>query len=92
MGFESNDELGKIGMQPHVAILCLVNVRELVEQPALWGLAVYSVVLFTVCWTRQHAAAKSPSFTLTELQYGVSSVNVHLLFSARAEKVKVGGC
>jgi hypothetical protein len=51
-----DDELGKVGMQSHVAVLCLVNVREFVEQRVLWTLAVYGVVLFTVCRMRQRTA------------------------------------
>ena len=45
-------KLGKVGVQPHVAVFGLKNVRELVEAFVLWELAVDRVVLFAV-WERK---------------------------------------
>ncbi len=44
----SGDELWKVGVQPHVAIFGLENVRQLVERLQLWELAIYCVVLICV--------------------------------------------
>ena len=44
----SGDKLWKVGMQPHVAIFGLENVRQLVEHFQLWDLVIYRVVLICV--------------------------------------------
>ena len=52
------NELGKVGVQPHVAVFGLENVRELVEALVLWELAVDRVVLFAVWATKEKKKRK----------------------------------
>jgi len=53
------NELGKVGVQPHIAVFGLENVRELVEALVLWELAVDRVVLFAVWATKEKKKRES---------------------------------
>ena len=50
---EWRNELGKVGVQPHIAVFGLENIREFVESLALWELAIDRVVLFAVWDTKE---------------------------------------
>jgi hypothetical protein len=54
---EGRNELGKVGVQPHIAVFGLEYIRELVESLALRELAVDRVVLFAVWETKEKVPA-----------------------------------
>jgi len=47
------NELGKVGVQPYIAVFGLEYIRELVEALVLWELAIDRVVLFAVWATKE---------------------------------------
>ena len=55
---EGRNELGKVGVQPHIAVFGLENIRELVEKLAVWELAIDRVVLFAAWETKEKSSGE----------------------------------